>query len=162
MKQAREMADAIRLSVAETCMRTDPDLAERYFREIVDSKTVLTRADVHVFNRLGIALRKQGKWEQAIKEFKKVLNVAKDKDIIHYNIGMAYMEGKRFRDAHDAFQRALHINRDELLSNDVVAFNIGLAMQHIKKNDEARELFVLVKGMNPDFPGIDKQLSSVS
>ncbi|HDQ41406.1 MAG TPA: tetratricopeptide repeat protein, partial [Desulfonatronum sp.] len=152
----------IKLSVAEACLQFEPKLAERYFREIVDAKTVLTSSDVHVFNRLGIALRKQGKWEQAIKEFKKVLNVAKDTDIIHYNIGMAYMEGKRFRDAYDAFQRALDINRDELLSTDVVAYNIALAMQHMKKNDEARKLFLRVKELNPDFPGIDKQLNVVS
>jgi len=162
MKQARNMVDTIKLSVAEACLQFEPKLAERYFREIVDAKTVLTSSDVHVFNRLGIALRKQGKWEQAIKEFKKVLNVAKDTDIIHYNIGMAYMEGKRFRDAYDAFQRALDINRDELLSTDVVAYNIALAMQHMKKNDEARKLFLRVKELNPDFPGIDKQLNVVS
>lgn len=162
MTQARNMVDTIKLAVAEICLQAYPDLAERYFREIVESKSVLTLSDVHVFNRLGIALRKQGKWEQAIKEFKKVLNIAQDLDIIHYNIGMAYMEGKRFRDAHDAFQNALRINRDELLSNDVVAYTIGLAMQHLKKYDEARELFLRVKELNPDFPGIDKQLSVVS
>lgn len=161
-KQAKEMVDTIKLSVAEACLQTDPVMAEKYFREIVDTKDVLTSADVHVFNRLGIALRKQGKWEQAIKEFKKVLNVAKDMDIIHYNIGMAYMEGKRYRDANEAFERALFINKDELLSNDVVAYNIGMGMLHVKKKDEARELFLRVKELNPDFPGIDKQLDVVS
>jgi tetratricopeptide (TPR) repeat protein len=160
-RQAREMVDGIKLAVAEACLQNNPKLAERYFREIVDTKATLTSADVHVFNRLGIALRKQGNWEQAIREFKKVLNVARATDIIHYNIGMAYMEGKRYRDAQDAFQRALHINRDELLSNDVVAFNIGLAMQHMKKNDEARALFLRVKELNPDFPAIDKHLNDV-
>ncbi len=162
MKQARDMVDTVKLSVAEACLQSNPNLAERYFRDIIESKTVLTRADVHVFNRLGIALRKQGKWEQAIKEFKKVLNVAKDVDIIYYNIGMAYMEGKRFRDAHEAFQRALALNKDELIANEVVAFNIGLAMQHVKEFEQARELFAHVKRLNPQFPGIDKHLNIVS
>lgn len=161
-KQAKDMVDTIKLSIAEAWMQSKPEQAERYFREVVESKAVLSPSDVHVFNRLGIALRKQGKWEEAIKEFKKVLNVAKDVDIIYYNIGMAYMEGKRFREAHDAFDKALCINREDLLANDVVAFNIGLAMQRMKKLDEARELFQRVKRLNPDFPGIDKHLNSVS
>lgn len=161
-RQAKDMVDTIRLTIAEACMQTNPEQAERYFREVVNSKTALSRSDVHVFNRLGISLRKQGKWEEAIKEYKKVLEVAKDAEIIHYNIGMAYMEGKRHRDAQEAFDTALVINREGLLSNDVVAFNIGLAMQHVKKFDQARELFEHVKRHNPDFPGIDKQLKSVS
>lgn len=83
VKQAKSMVDNITLTMAEICMRYNPSLAERYFREIIESKTVLTDMDVHVFNRLGIALRKQGKWEQAINEFKKVIKVAKDAATIY-------------------------------------------------------------------------------
>jgi tetratricopeptide (TPR) repeat protein len=163
MKQAKNIVDAIKVNVAEVYLQSgDASKAEKYFREIVDTKDVLTSADVHVFNRLGIALRKQGKWEQAIKEFKKVLNVAKDLDIVYYNIGMAYMEGKRFREAEAAFERALFVNRDELLSNDVVIYNMGLAKLHVKKMDEAHAFFLRVKELNPDFPGIDKQLGIVN
>jgi len=161
-KQARDMLDSVKLTVAESCLKVDPSLAERYFREIVDSKSSLSASDVHVFNRLGIALRKQGKWEQAIKEFKKVLNVAKDTEIIHYNIGMAYMQGNRFWDAHDAFEKAMKINEISLLASDVTAYNIGVCMQRVKKNKLARELFSRVKELNPDFPGIDKRLADVS
>lgn len=163
MKQAKDMVDTIKMNVAESCLQNgDAIMAEKYFREIVETKAVLTSADVHVFNRLGIALRRQGKWDQAIQEFKKILNVAKDMDIIHYNIGMAYMEGKRFREADAAFERALFINRDAMFSNDMVIYNMGLAKLHVKKGDEARELFLRVKELTPDFPGIDKQLGIVS
>ncbi|MFO7841060.1 MAG: tetratricopeptide repeat protein [Fidelibacterota bacterium] len=78
-------------------------------------------------------MRKQGKWEQAIKEFKKVLNVAKDTEIIHYNIGMAYMQGNRFWDAHDAFEKAMKINgrpaADYLHSKLHVMCNSGLSFR---------------------------------
>lgn len=161
-KQAKDMVDSVKLNVAEVCMQYDPSLAERYFREIVESKTVLTDADVHVFNRLGIALRKQGKWEEAIKEFKKVRTVAKDAVIIYYNIGMAYMEGKRYEDAVVAFKQAMNLNKVELLANDVVAFNIGLAMQFVKKYEPAREIFCLIKERNPSFPGIDEQIRQLN
>jgi len=161
-KQARDMLDQVKLTVAETCLKKDAALAERYFREILEGKTNLTPSDVHVFNRLGIALRKQGKWEEAIKEFKKVLNVATDMEIVYYNIGMAFMEGGRFWDAYDAFEKALKINRVSLLSNEVSAFNIGVVRQQLRKKEQARELFLRVKELNPDFPAIDKRIADVS
>ncbi|HDQ40224.1 MAG TPA: tetratricopeptide repeat protein [Desulfonatronum sp.] len=161
-KQAKDLVNSVKLAVAEVCMQHDPKLAERYFREIVGNKTVLSNADVHVFNRLGIALRKQGKWEEAIKEFKKVCKVADSADTIYYNIAMAYIEGKRYHEAHDAVHRALALNREELLANDVVAFNIGLTMQYVHKNGEAKEIFSRIRERNPSFPGIDKQLSALA
>ncbi len=161
-KQARDMIDHVKLTVAEACLKKDAGLAEKYFREILDGKSTLTQSDVHVFNRLGIALRKQGKWEQAVKEFKKVLNVASDAEVVHYNIGMAYMEGGRFWDAHDAFEKAMKINNISMLSNDVTTFNIGVAMQQVRKKEEALALYLRVKELNPDFPGIDKRIADVS
>lgn len=161
-RQAKDMIDHVKLTVAEACLKKDAALAEKYFREILDGKSTLTQSDVHVFNRLGIALRKQGKWEQAVKEFKKVLNVASETEIVHYNIGMAFMEGGRFWDAHDAFEKAMKINKITLLSNDVTAFNIGVAMQQVRKKEEALEMYLRVKELNPDFPGIDKRIADVS
>lgn len=161
-KQAKDMLDHVKLTVAETCLKQDAALAEKYFREILEGKTTLTPSDVHVFNRLGIALRKQGKWEQAITEFKKVLNVATDMEIVYYNIGMAFMEGGRFWDAHDAFEKAMKINKTSLLANEVTTFNIGVTMQQLRKKEQARELFSRVKVLNPEFPGIDKRISDVS
>ncbi|GAB6057756.1 tetratricopeptide repeat protein [Desulfonatronum parangueonense] len=161
-KQARDMIDQVKLTVAEACLKKDAGMAERYFREILDGKSSLSQSDVHVFNRLGIALRKQGKWEQAVKEFKKVLNVANDTEVIHYNIGMAYMEGGRYWDAHDAFEKAMKINQAGILGNDVTTYNIGVVMQQLNKRDKALAMFQRVKELKPDFPGIDKRISDVS
>ena len=161
-KQARDMLDQVKLTVAEACLKKDAAMAEKYFREILDGKTTLSQKDVHVYNRLGISLRKQGKWEMAIKEFKKVLNVANDKEIIHYNIGMALMEGGRYWDAYDTFEKALEVNKISMLSNDVTAYNIGVAMQQVRKKNQALEMFLRVKELNPDFPGIDKRITDVS
>lgn len=71
MTQVRDMVDTIKLAVVEICLQAHPDLAERYFREIVESKSVLTLSDVHVFNRLDIALRKQGNGSKPSRSSKK-------------------------------------------------------------------------------------------
>jgi tetratricopeptide (TPR) repeat protein len=66
--------------------------------------------DVYVYNRLGIALRKQGKWEEAVKEYQKALKVNSDDEAIHFNMGRAYLEGKRKALARECFQKVLKIN----------------------------------------------------
>lgn len=161
-KQARDMLDHVTLNLAEACLKKDAAMAERYFREFLDGKNTLTQADVHVLNRLGIALRKQGLWEEAVAEYKRALPVAKEAEIILYNIGMALMEGGRFEDACDMFENAMQINKAVLLSSDTTAFNIGVAMQKVQRRATAREMYGRVKELNPDFPGIDKRISDVS
>ena len=95
--------------VAETYLNSDKgELAEKYFR-----KSLRTHADdVYVYNRLGIALRKQGKWEEAIKEYQKALKIDSDDEAVHFNMGRAYLEGKRKGLARECFQKVLKINPD--------------------------------------------------
>jgi len=93
--------------VAENYLNSnDGELAEKYFRKSLHNRS----DDVHVYNRLGIALRKQGKWEEAIKEYKKALKIDPDDEAIHFNMGRAYMEGKRNGLAKECFQNVLKIN----------------------------------------------------
>jgi len=93
--------------VAENYLNSnDGELAEKYFRKSLHSRA----DDVHVYNRLGIALRKQGKWQEAITEYKKALKIDPDDEAIHFNMGRAYLEGKRNGLAKECFQKVLKIN----------------------------------------------------
>lgn len=81
--------------------------AEEYFRKSLESK-----ADVNVFNRLGIALRRQGKWKDAVVEYKRALDIDPRDEVIHFNIAKAYLEGNMSMEAQNSFHNALKIDPD--------------------------------------------------
>ena len=67
---------------------------------------------VHVYNRLGIALRRKEQYKEAVEEYKKALKVEPDNEVVYYNLGRAYLDDNQKRDAVDAFRKALEFNPD--------------------------------------------------
>lgn len=70
------------------------------------------KVDVHVYNRLGIALRRKGKANEAITEYKKALRISPKDEGLYYNIGRAYVEAKDKKNAVLYFKKALEISPD--------------------------------------------------
>ncbi|MFQ5431784.1 MAG: tetratricopeptide repeat protein [Nitrospinota bacterium] len=67
---------------------------------------------VHVYNRLGIALRRKERYKEAIEEYKKALRVEPDNEVVYYNLGRALLEENQKYDAIGAFRKALELNPD--------------------------------------------------
>jgi tetratricopeptide (TPR) repeat protein len=65
---------------------------------------------VHVYNRLGIALRRKGRYLEAIDEYKKAVRLDPEDEVIYYNMGRAYLEANMKRDAISSFKKALEID----------------------------------------------------
>lgn len=113
VKQEAAMASEI---AEELLKNGKDDMAEHFFR----TSLVKVANNVHVYNRLGIALRRQGKWQEAIKEYETALKIDPRDAGIHFNIGKACVEGGVRARALEAFQKALDIDpslteaRDEL------------------------------------------------
>lgn len=68
--------------------------------------------DVHVYNRLGIALRKKGRFAEAIREYKKALKIAPGDEALYYNIGRAYLESGDADNAVKSLTHALRLDPD--------------------------------------------------
>lgn len=84
------------------------DQAEKYFRQSLEKHT----DTVHLYNRLGIALRRQGKWREAILEYENAIKVDPLDEGLYFNMAKAYLEGSDFESARRNFERALQINPD--------------------------------------------------
>ncbi|MDR1855686.1 MAG: tetratricopeptide repeat protein [Desulfovibrio sp.] len=129
----------------------DPVKAEGFLRKALSAKKdFLTREDLRIFNQLGISLRRQGRWEDAIEEYKHALEVADDEVTIHYNMGMAYAEGGLFQEAKVCMDKALSIDGRLLYASAPVAFNIGNVYLRNAIRGKARECFEAALKQRPD------------
>jgi tetratricopeptide (TPR) repeat protein len=63
-----------------------------------------------VFNKLGMVLRKSGRFEEAEKFYIQALERQAQNPIIYFNLGRVYLDMRRWKDAIAAADRALTIN----------------------------------------------------
>ncbi|MBU0515333.1 MAG: tetratricopeptide repeat protein [Proteobacteria bacterium] len=78
-------------------------------REDLEQGLESSLEDVHLYNRLGIAFRKQGKIQEAIENDQRALKIEPDNQILFYNLGRACPEAGDNRRAIQAMIQALQI-----------------------------------------------------
>lgn len=129
----REAADheaALSGKIADICADSNPDMAVRYSRKsLALRRGVLSAKDIATVNTLGIVLRKQGKWREAMEEYQRILDVAPDNAGLIYNMALACSEGGDMAQAHIWVLKALDLEPDLPASSKNVAFNIGIIFQ---------------------------------
>ncbi|MDH5543238.1 MAG: tetratricopeptide repeat protein [Nitrospinota bacterium] len=94
------------IEVSETLIASEKaEKAEEYLRKYLE------RDENHIatYNKLGIALRRQGRWQKAVEEYRKALAIYKDDEGLYFNMGKAFLEGKSYDRARDCFYKALEL-----------------------------------------------------
>ncbi len=148
MAQVAAMTEKIAMSLQDS----DPVQAEKYLRQCLELKGKdLSVDDIATFNQLGISLRKQGRWEDAVDEYKKALRIAPRAEGLFYNIAMAYAEGKNFEAAVQHMQKALSINADLPRTSPVLAYNMGKIFSRGYTRDKACQCFEIALELDPEF-----------
>lgn len=66
--------------------------------------------DIYMYNRMGIALRRQKKFTEAINNYQLALGINPKDENIYYNLGRAYLEAGQKKNSIIAMKRALQIN----------------------------------------------------
>jgi tetratricopeptide (TPR) repeat protein len=137
--------------IAQICLDMAPELSERYLRRTLEAKKgFLDKDDIETFNRLGITLRKQGRWEDAIKEYRKALKISPQDGNLYYNIAMAHVEGKQFLDAHNFLDKALSLNPDIYKAGEAVCLNIATIYRRAGRRELVAEYLKKALELNPD------------
>lgn len=150
-REAFSQVDRIVQEIAEVVAETSPDLAEKYYVQLLDMKgDNLTVEDMITFNKLGIALRRQGKWRDAVENYKKALTVAPSDERIIYNMGLAYADGQLHRMAVSAYEQVQRISPDFHKTAPVVAFNMGSAFAMVKDLQNARFYLSAALALDPN------------
>lgn len=86
-KEAMDGIIALSGRIAAIYADSDPVKAEKFLRNSLEVKgKYLSKGDIMLFNQLGISLRKQGRWKDAIIEYKRAIKIAPEDENIYYNI----------------------------------------------------------------------------
>ena len=151
-KDAVRQVAAMSEKIATTLQDVDPVQAEKYLRKALALKEDdLGPDDLSTFNQLGISLRKQGRWLDAVKEYKRAFSLAPNSDVLHYNIAMAYAEGGDFKTANHMMLKAFSLNAALPNSSATIAYN--MAQVFIKGYAQAKAVRCLeiALELRPDF-----------
>ncbi|WP_045213500.1 tetratricopeptide repeat protein [Desulfonatronovibrio magnus] len=80
---------------------------------------------VHIYNRLGMALRKLGKYEDSEKAYKQAVKISPRDEYLHFNLGRLYIEMQQWVNAMDSAEKAIKINPDFKQAKKMLKFSQG-------------------------------------
>lgn len=114
--------------IASLYSEVDPIKAEKYWRHSLETRPRDYPAEmVYSLNRLGLVLRRQGRWRDALLEYRQAVQLCPEDSTLHYNMGMACLEGKDHASAAQHMSKALVLNPGLPYSGSTVAYNMGMA-----------------------------------
>lgn len=150
VKEAHNYLSQVMSGIAESLFDVAPEKAEKYYSKLLMVKSSsLSADDLETYNRLGIALRKQGKWMKAVENYQAALRVAPNEPGLFYNIGLAYSEGKEYAKCAKYFRRAVRSDGMIHRSAVSVARNIAGIFVKVGMGEEAR---IVIEEALTEFP----------
>lgn len=148
-RQARENVASVAYRVAEAYTETDPETAAAFLQRGLDARRDFwSHEDLSTFNRLGLLLRRAGKWREAAEAYRKALTIDPKDDGLHYNLSVAYMEGKDLESARASALKAMALNPDLPQKSSGVATNLGAIF--LGTNDKMHALPLLRQALEQD------------
>ncbi|CCO22688.1 TPR repeat-containing protein [Maridesulfovibrio hydrothermalis AM13 = DSM 14728] len=139
VKEAHSYLSQVMSGIAESLFDVAPEKAEKYYTKLLSVKgSSICAEDLETYNRLGIALRKQGKWKRAVENYQEALRVAPDEAGLFYNIGLAYSDGKEYAKCAKYFKRAVNSEQMVHKSAPSVARNVAGIFLKVGLTDDAR------------------------
>lgn len=161
--EARNYIGEVSAKIAGAYASKNPEKAEEYYRKALDAKGKrLDKSDILIFNRLGIALRRQGRWQDAVAEYQKALEVSPSEENLYYNMAMAYAEGKDYKSAMANMKSAVSINSAFFKQDPVVSYNIALVCNKAGETPLAKQFLQQALITDPGFTKAKNLLEALS
>lgn len=109
----------LRAEIAELFMQSE--LYEDAFKYL-DEALSLSPDQLHLYNRIGIVLRKLGQYDVGEKYFMRAVNYAKEDPNLYFNLGRLYIDWEKFDKVEKAARIALKINPQFQEANKMLCF----------------------------------------
>ena len=109
------------------------------------------------YYNLGIALKEQGRLDEAISQYRQALQIKPDLIEAYNNLALVLTQQNKFTEAVDFCQQALHIKPDD----PDIHYNLGIALGKYDKLDEAADHFRQALRLKPDYADASYNLGRV-
>lgn len=150
------------IDIAEMASRHDPKLAAKYYRKSLDFvKSSKSGLAMNIYNRLGISLRKQGLWKEAVEAYEEAIRHAPRDENLQYNIALAYAEGEMFTDSAKHMSKALLLNPDLYQDKADLAFKVCEVFTKGRDQKQAVSCLKHLNSISPDYPGLKALIKEV-
>lgn len=160
-REAMGMVSAVAESISAAVGQDSPKMAEKYLTKVIEAKgRDLNKDDITLFNKLGIAMRGQGKWREAVDNYKHALQISPEDEGLHYNLAMAYFDGGEKREAAKCLERALKHNPEFYKHSEVVSMNIGNTFFDVRDYSMSIQFFENALKINPQNTSAKRRLAS--
>ncbi|NCC23866.1 MAG: tetratricopeptide repeat protein [Deltaproteobacteria bacterium] len=161
-EEAKDMLAATLMEIGRKISEADPDMSLDYMREALDLKDERSSMDdLWMFNELGLAYRQRGDWQKAVQIYEKALKIVRNDGGIHYNLAMAFAQGREFRKASKHAQLAEEHSPD-LIDNPTAAFNMASIYVKTAQADRARIFLQSCLRVSPGHKGAQELLASLT
>ncbi len=161
-KEAMSMVGAVAEQIFEAVSKDSPRMSEKYLTKVIETKgRSIGPKDLSLFNKLGIALRGQGKWREAIENYSNALRISPTDEGLHYNMGMAYFDGNDKAKAAKCFDKALSNNPDFYKQSEVVSMNLGSIFSELRQYEKSLPFFENVLFLNPKNNTAKRKLTAI-
>lgn len=88
----------------------DTEKARETFEKLAGIEAVFEDENKHIFNELGMELRRMKMYDQAIDYYTKALSIAQDDENLFFNVARAYFEKGEIKKSAAYLQKALKLN----------------------------------------------------
>lgn len=152
-EEAMSVVSEMCLDIADMVADNNPKLAEKYYRKSLEmTKNSRSAMCMNIYNRLGISLRKQGMWQEAIEAYFEAEKHSPKDENIQYNIALAYGEGGDFKNAAERVLQALGLNPTFFVGRADVVQQIATLVKKANMGWQATEFLKRQKAGGQDDP----------
>lgn len=150
--QANDLLASTYMDIGVKLREVNPERGLEFMRQALEAKgSDFGRADLWMVNEMGLSLRKQGDWQGAVDAYQRALQVIPDEAGLHYNMGMAYFQGKEHLKAVKQFEKAIAASPEILRESPLIPFNIGMVYYQMRRAEEAVRFMRAALDVDPGF-----------
>jgi tetratricopeptide (TPR) repeat protein len=100
----------------------EKEKAKKYFLKLSSMDALFEKENKHIFNELGIEMRKRGMLEEAIAHYQKALSIDPGDAVLYYNLARAYYEKGDWAKTLEQLRVALSIDPNFEEAKDFLSF----------------------------------------